>query len=447
MMKSPVPLSRRSFLGAAALGVGSLAVSAGLSGCGQSESGSSSSSAAATSDNGTIELTYWYSWTDKIKENNEERVAEFNEGIGADKGIHVTAEYQGSYDDLNTKLKTAYSASEEPDVCVMVINGTQAFADGGMIQPIDDLVADEDLKDFWPGLMENCYAGEDLYGVPYLRSTPVLYYNKTLFENAGLSADAAPATWDEMVAASDALKGQGVGGYGFFAYIWAFTAFAYCNSGTLFGDDLSAQAATFNEEPAVDMVKWFKDGVDNHNFSFSGGSNGSDTLKTNAANQKVGMWMSSTADLTNHMDLASQGGYEIGVGFIPKNTQNKVPTGGCNLVMTSRVADARRTAAGEFINFMTSKDAAVKNHLKTGYLLTRQSDAEDQRIIEAYAKTPEYQVAFDQLQYAIGDYMNAGYVEASKVYTDAIEKIMAGSGDVQDVLDTAKEQADPILRS
>ena len=436
-------LSRRQFLRAGLLGTGALAATAGLAAC-SGDDGSGTSQ--GTSEDGTIELKYWYSWTDKIKENNEERVQEFNDTVGKEKGIHVTAEYQGSYDDLNAKLKTAFAANEEPDVCVMVVNGTQAFADGGMIQPISDLVAKEDVDDFWPGLMENCYASDELYGVPYLRSTPVLYYNKTLFEKAGLDASKAPETWDDVVKASDALKAQGVGGYGFYSYIWVLTAFLYCNGATPFTDDITAPSATFNEDPAIETAQWFKDGVDKHGFSFSAGSNGSDALDSAAANQQVGMWCNSTANLTNYLSLAEQGGYEIGVGFIPKNTQNKVPSGGCDLVMTSRVADARRVAAGEFINFMTSKDAAVKNHLKTGYLLTRQSDADDDRIKEAYAKTPEYQVAFDQLQYAIGDYMSAGYTEAAKVYTDAIDKIMTGSDDVREVLDAAKQQADPILK-
>ena len=164
-----------------------------------------------------------------------------------------------------------------------------------------------------------------------------------------------------------------------------------------------------------------------------------------AANQQVAMWCNSTANLTNYLDLADQGGYEIGVGFIPKNVQNKVPTGGCNLVMTSRVADARRAAAGEFINFMTSKDAAVKNHLKTGYLLTRQSASDDDRIKDAYSETPEYQVAFDQLEYAVGDCMNSGFDEAAKIYIDAFEGVMSTGEDPEDKLKAAAEQATSVL--
>ena len=393
----------------------------------------------------TIELTYWYCWTDQIKENNEERVAEFNETIGKEKGIHVTAEYQGSYDDLNTKLKSAFVANEEPDVCVMVINGTSAFADGGMIQPLTELVTEDDVNDFWPGLMENCYVDGTLYGVPYLRSTPVLYYNKTLFEAAGLDPEKGPETWDDVVSFSDALAASGVGGYGFYSYIWALTAFTYCNGGAMFGDELSAQQATFNQPEGVETVEWFRDGVQNHNFQFYAGAAGTDTLDTNATNQQIGMWVNSTANLTQYKNLAEQNGFEVSCCFIPKHVQNKVPTGGCNLVMTSRLADERRSAAADFINFMTNKDSAIKNHLKTGYLLTRQSCADDDRIKEAYATTPEYQVAFDQLEYAVGDYMNAGYAEAAKVYTDAVEQLVSGSDDVQQVLDNAAQQCNSIL--
>lgn len=435
-------LTRRQFLRFGA-GLGAAASAAGLAAC-QGDGAGTSSNDAKSSD-GTIELTYWYCWTDLIKENNEERIQEFNDTVGKEKGIHVTAESQGSYDDLNSKLKSAFVAGEAPDVCVMVINSTKVFADGGMIQPIDDVIAADDLNDFWPGLMDNCKVDGSLYGMPYLRSTPVLYYNKTLFQKAGLDATAAPATWDDVVKASDALAAAGAKGYGFYSYKWALEAFAFCNGGTLWGDGILGEKATFADQPAADMVRWFQDNVANHNFSFVAGSNASDTLDSNAANQQVGMWVSSTADLTHARKLAEQGGYEVGVGFIPKHVQNKVPTGGCNLVMCGNIDGERRAAAAELINFMTSKDAAVKNHLKTGYLLTRQSCADDDRIKEAYAEIPEYQVALDQLQYAVGDCMNSGFDEASKIYTDTVESVMNTTADPSSALQTAEDQASQIL--
>lgn len=434
-------ITRRQFLAGSLFAVGA-AASLGLAGC----SGSTAAASASTSGGGPVELKYWYCWTDKIKENNEERVREFNDSIGNEKGIHVTAEYQGSYDDLNSKLKSAFVANEEPDVCVMVINGTKAFADGGMIQPLTGLVSDSDLNDFWPGLMENCYVDNTLYGLPYLRSTPVLYYNKTIFDKAGIDSTKAPETWGEVVAAAKAVKALGIAGYGFYSYDWVLTALAYCNGGSTFDEkDLAGSAATFNQAPAVEMVKWLKQGSDEGYFDFLGGSNASDTLDTDASNQQVGMWINSTGNITSYKTLSDQGGFQIGCGFIPKNVQNKVPTGGCDLVMTSRLEGDTKQAAAEFINFMTSSDAAIKSHLKTGYLLTRESARSDQRITDAYAQNPMFDVAFKQLEYGVGDCMNVSYGEASKVYTDAVEKIMGGNDDPQQVLDAAAVQANAIL--
>ena len=61
------------------------------------------------------------------------------------------------------------------------IASIQTFAEGGIIQPIGEFMDQEDVADFYPGLMENCYVNGTLYGIPYLRSTPVLYYNLLLY--------------------------------------------------------------------------------------------------------------------------------------------------------------------------------------------------------------------------------------------------------------------------
>ena len=134
-----------------------LAMMASLASCGNSASTTSSSSSetssasssesssetAVSSDAGngdTVELTYWYAWTDKIQENNENLVAKFNETVGAEKGIHVTAEYQGSYADVHQKLQAAYVAGDTPDVTVMEIASIGPFAKNGVIQPLDSYI-------------------------------------------------------------------------------------------------------------------------------------------------------------------------------------------------------------------------------------------------------------------------------------------------------------------
>ena len=246
---------------------GALAVSTLLSGCGGNSAPANSAGAASAGASGSAEvtkLTFWYAWKDQIEENNKERVQEFNETVGKEKGIEVTAEYQGSYTDLHSKLQSAFVANEEPAVSVMGITSIKTFADGGIIQPLTDLVAEEDIKDFYPGLMENCYVDNTLYGVPYLRSTPVLYYNKTLFKKAGLDPEKGPSDWDELTAMSKQLEKAGVKGYGFLSDEWHYEAFIRSNGGDTLNKEQNK--ATFNEQPGIEMAEYLRNGIKNSNF-------------------------------------------------------------------------------------------------------------------------------------------------------------------------------------
>lgn len=418
------------------------ALTMALTGCGANTDEQKSSSA---NNDGKIHLTYWYSWKDKIAENNIERIKEFNETIGKENGIEVTAEYQGTYDDLHSKLQSAFVANEEPDVTVMEIASIKPFADGGMIQSLDGLIPEEDVKDFYPGLMENCYVDGKLYGVPYLRSTPVLYYNKTLFEKAGLNPEEGPKNWEELVSFSKQLASAGVNGLGIVPDIWHYEALLRCNGGDTVNNTWTE--ATFNAPQGVQMATYLRNGVKENNFKYYSGSTNStaDVIKADEVNQKIAMWIASTADLSKNLELAKENGYEIGTAFIPKNTQNKVPTGGCNLVMTSRVDGAKKEAAIKLIQFMTSKDNAVKNHIKTGYLLTRQSDINDSRIEELYKNTPQYKVALDQLVYGSGRPMAQGYKEVSKLYVETMDKIMTTDIDIAQTLNELAQKCNSLL--
>lgn len=401
----------------------------GITGCSSSDEGSD-----------VVELKYWYAWQDKIAENNKEKVEDFNNTIGKEKGIHITAEYQGTYDDLHAKLQSAFVANEEPAVSVMEIASVKTFAEGNMITPIDDYIAKSDVDDFYPGLLENSYVSDKLYGVPYLRSTPVLYYNKTLFEQAGIDASKGPETWEDVVSYSDQLKSIGIAGMGFNKDMWPLEAFIQSNSGTMLSEDQSK--ATFNSEAGIQMVDFFRSGLSDHNFAFY---NSTDDQKSAVMNQKVAMFVSSTADLTQNLAVAKENGYEINTTFIPMNTQRNVPTGGCNLVMTSKLSDEQKDAAAAFINYMISPEVALSSHLKTGYLPTRQSLKDNQELKDAYTQTPQYQTALDQLEFGHGRPMNPGYKEVQKIYGDAFTKIMSENADIKQSLDEAASKADPIL--
>ncbi len=389
-----------------------------------------------------IELEFWYSWQDKVAENNQELTEKFNETVGKENNIRITAEYQGSYDELHTKLKSAFIANEQPAISVMEIASIKSFADAGMIEPLENYISDEKESNFLPGLMDNSYVEGKLYGVPYLRSTPIFYYNKTLFDQAGITS--APTNWEELASTSKQLESIGVKGFGFLNDIWHFEAYTQGNGGNIVNADETE--AIFNQVPAVEAVEFLKEGIEKYNFKYYSGNNASDTRTTEIMNQKIGMWVDSTGSLNNTLDIAGQNGYEIGTAFIPCGKEYSVPTGGCNIVMTSKLTDEEKEAAALFINFMTEEEQVVYSHKKTGYLPTTISSTTHPEIEALYESTPQFKVAVDQLQYGHGRPMNKAYGEAYNVYINALDQIFTTDVKVQDTLDKAAMEATKLLQ-
>src|SRR5215212_4070166 len=118
--------------------------------------------------------------------------------------IKVRPIYAGTYQETIVKALTAHKSGTPPVTSVLLSTDMFTLIDEDAIVPIDGfLKSDEDkawLKSFFPAFMENSRTGGETWGVPFQRSTIVLYWNKDAFREAGLDPDKAPANWDELVA-------------------------------------------------------------------------------------------------------------------------------------------------------------------------------------------------------------------------------------------------------
>lgn len=420
----------------------------GITGCGASSDASSEVSAntntTASKDNAVTEITYWYAWTDKIQQNNIDLTDEFNQTVGKEKGIHVTAEYQGTYDDVHQKLQAAYIAGEAPNVAVMEIASIKTFAMNGVLEPLDPYIkaSNVDMSDFQQGLMQNSYYDDVCYGLPYLRSTPIMYMNTTLLKEAGLDTS-GPKTWDELAEYAKTVHDK-TGKYGIsqYSYIWTFEAFMLEHGSSILDD--TETATNINSDAAKEIINFYKalkaDGV-SHQLS----SGESDKLKADVMNQDTAIWFSSTGDLTNNLQIAKDNGFEIETAFIPMAKSYGVPTGGCNLIVTNSGTEKEKQAAWEYVNWMTSTEQTIKASKNTGYLPTRTSAKDSDAMNALYKEIPQYKVALDQLEYSTGRPMNPGYAEASKMIVDALDAVWINDANVDTTLENLEKQVNAVL--
>lgn len=390
-------------------------------------------------------LTYWYSWTDKIQENNINLVKQFNETVGKEKNIEVVAEYQGSYSELHQKLQAAYISGTTPAVTVMEIASIKTFAENGILEPLSPYIQRDsvDMTDFFEGLLGNCKVNDTWYGLPYLRSTPILYMNTTLLEKAGLDKN-GPKTWTEFAEYAKAIK-EKTGAYGFTLTSdpWFLEGFLMEYGTSVLSKDETKTNINTPEGKAV--FKYFQNLKNQEVIRCVAGADAS-KVDADFMNQDTAMRVSSTANLSKILAIAKENNFEVNTCFFPAEVQHGVPTGGCNLIMTSKLSDDEKEGAWEFIKWMTSTEQTAYASAFTGYVPSRKSALETDKIKDLHKSTPQFKVALDQLEkYSTGRPMNPKYAEAQTELVNSMDAIWVNNGDVDSVLSAAEQKMNKVL--
>ncbi|MCF3944049.1 ABC transporter substrate-binding protein [Oceanobacillus sp. HCA-5259] len=391
-------------------------------------------------ENGEVtEITFWYAFGDAVGESNESLTEEFNETVGADEGIHVNAEFQGDYNDIYSKLQSGFVAGEVPNISVINSLGVLQFAKNDMLEPIGDFISNESLDDFYPGLLLNSYYDDVQYGLPYLRSTPLMYYNKTLFEELGI--DENLETFDDVKAASEILNENGYTGMGFIPDQWHFDALMRQSGGGIMNEDMTE--AIFASESTVELFEFLRENMEEENFDFY---QSGDDQTTAIANQGLGIWLASTGSLANTLTIAEDAGFEIGTAFIPtKDDIRNVPTGGANIVMVAGQSEEEKEASAVFMNWLTAPDQAAKSHVNTGYLPTRQSLGEHPDVVAINEENPQYQTALDQLDHAGIEPNAPGYAEVVALVSNMITELLTTDVEIMPTLESYEDEANAVL--
>ncbi len=198
------------------------AMTASLAACGGGGGGTSDSTGggdasggdASGDASGKTQITVWHAMGGVNGEAMQEMVDDFN---ASQDEIEVTIEYQGTYDDTITKLKAAMQSGELPDVCQMYDVGTKFMADSGLIIPVEDMFESTGYdKSTVMDVITSYYSVDGKqYAMPFNVSTPMLYYNKDVFEAAGLDPNSPPTTYEEVLEYSKQIVDSGAASVGF----------------------------------------------------------------------------------------------------------------------------------------------------------------------------------------------------------------------------------------
>lgn len=376
---------------------------------------------------------------------------EFNK---ANPRIKVTPIYAGTYQETIVKALTANKSGKPPATSVLLSTDMFTLIDEDAIVPIDDFIkTDPDrawLKSFYPAFMANSQTGGKTWGIPFQRSTVVLYYNKDAFKEAGLDPAKPPANWKELKEMAHKLtKKDASGNVSQYGIQIPSTGFAYWLLQTLTtpNDVLLANEAgtqvTFDNPKVVEALDFWvnlaKEGVHPKGVIEWG------TTPKDFFEKKAAMIVTTTGNLTNVKNNAK---FDFGVAPIPGNVRKGgSPTGGGNFYIFKKAPREQQQAAFEFAKWITQPERAAQWSIDSGYVAVSPA-AYDTPALKKYGQefAPAL-VARDQLPVSVAEFSTHENQRVTKVLNDAVQAALNGTKTSAQAMKDAQREADRILRS
>lgn len=426
-------LSRRTLL------TSGLSVAAGtaLASCAGSGDGGSGDG-GDSGDSG--KLSFWSNHPGKSTKVEQELIKRF-EAANSDVKVQLV-DAGKNYEEAAQKFNASLSGGSVPDVIILSDVWWFNFALIGAITPLDELYSKAGVSTdgYVPSLVGDYKWNDKTWALPYARSTPLFYYSKTVWKQAGLP-DRGPQTWQEFdewgpriqkaLGGSKRAHGWGNGadylGWTFEGPTWTFGG-AYSDEWDLkFTDPKTIQAAQYLSD-AINKKKYAKISNDIAG-DFSAGL--------------IASTVASTGDLSGITENAK---FDFGTAFLPAPQGVKgCPTGGAGLAIPAKISDERKVRALKFIEFITNAQNTAYFSQNVGYMPVRTAAQSDASMKTFLDKNPNFRTAIEQLPNTKPqDYARVFLPGGDKVIGTAYEKIGLQNAGVESTLTDAQKQLQQI---
>ena len=416
--------------------------------------------ASLSAANAQTEIQWWHAMGGELGSKLEEIVQGFNDSQNEYK---VVPSYKGTYPETMTAAIAAFRAKQQPTIVQVfeVGTGTMMAAQGAIV-PVYQLMQDNDVQfdpnAFLPAVV-GYYTDTDgnMLSMPFNSSTPILYYNKDVFEKAGLDPEQPPKTWGEMEEFSKKIIDSGAASCGFttgwVSWIQTENFSAWHNQpvGTEQNGFGGLDARLSLNGPVQvkhweNLKKWADEGIFNY-----GGPVGGDNAPPMFYSQECAMIMNSSASRAGV--LANAQDFQVGFGMLPyyddvEGAPQNTIIGGATLWVLSGRPDEEYKGAARFFEYLSSPDVQADWASFSGYLPITQAAAD--QMSGFFADNPGADTGLKEITLNPPTENSKGlrfgnYVQIRGIIDEEFEQLLAGSKDAQGALDSVVERGNKLL--
>ena len=408
-----------------------------LTACGANSSNSSQQAETktdiVTEVNSETTITFWHAMNGQLEKALQKLTDDF---MKANPNIKVELQNQSQYKDLQAKINaTLTSPKDLPTITQAYPNWLYSAAEQDALVDFTPYIENETIgfkegEEIRSDLMEGAQINGVQYGIPFNKSTEVLFYNADLLKQYGVNV---PTTLDELKEAAKTIyekSNHEVVGAGFDS-LNNYYAIGMKNKGVDFTKELD-----FASDASKEVVKYYADGIRDGYFRIAGSDK---YLSGPFQNKKVAMYVGSTAGESFVAKGAQEAGFEYGVAARPE--KYNLQQGTDIYMFEGSTTEEQRTAAFLYLKFLSSAESQLYWAQQTGYMPTIASVLEKDEYKNSSSKVPQILAEATKNLFSIPVVENADSA-FSEVRT-ILEKIFkTENGDVGQLVTDSKAQFD-----
>lgn len=325
---------------------------------------------------GQTEIVFWHAMGGGQGEALEAIVADFEK---ENPDVKVTLQHQGGYGDLNQILvATMQSPKDLPTITQAYPDWMLQFSEAGMVADLTERVNGEDgiedYEDILPGIRDEIEQDDKIIGIPFNKSTEVLWYNQDLFDELGLEN---PTNFEELKEVAKKIKEEkDIPAFGWDSLSNFYVTYLK-NKGVDFGPDLDVTSPE-----SIEAVNYYLDGIKEGYFRIAGTDQ---YLSGPFSNNQLAGYIGSNAGEV-YVKEGVEGKFKYAAQAYPAE---KAVQQGTNIYMFEGASDEQKDAAFRFLKYISSKDVQIKFGLDTGYMPARKTAVEDESYKNADSEIPK----------------------------------------------------------
>lgn len=317
--------------------------------------------------------------------------------------------------DFTKKLSVGFTENELPDMVIIDNPDMLAYITSGLFEDITQyMTTKQDVEDYYPGVISSVIYDGKYYGLPFCCNNVGLYYNKDMFEKAGLEP---PGTWEELSEAAKLLTNEDTNGFAMCALNSEEGAFQFLpwilSTGatpTTVGNNDALRAYALidelinDETLSGDCINWTQNDVARK------------FIKGEAAMMENGPWV---------LPMLLEAGINFGIVELPTDRQRMTVYGGENLAV---IKGKNVEGAMAFLDYYSQEEVMLEICKSSNAIVPKRSLA-----IKEYSKSPYYCVFVSQMDNGISRSSYPSWKTTSGILSKALNEVIVENTSVVDI--------------